>query len=67
MAMGGAQRPLRRSPTAAQATAWRLAPSVPTVAAVVGFVVLGLVLAYFVPAGLVHQLTPRHVLAGGAP
>jgi hypothetical protein len=65
MSMGGAQRPLWRSPTGAQGRAWRLVPSVPTVAAIVGFVVLGLVLAYFVLAGLVHQLTPRHVLAGG--
>jgi hypothetical protein len=64
MSMGGAQRPLRRSSAAAQGTAWRLAPSLPRVAAVVGFVVLGLVVAFFVLAGLVHQLTLRHVLAG---
>jgi hypothetical protein len=64
MSMGGAQRPLRRSSAAAQGTAWRLAPSLPRAAAVVGFVVLGLVVAFFVLAGLVHQLTLRHILAG---
>jgi MFS family permease len=61
MSMGGAQRP----PAAAQGTTWRLASSLPTVAAAVGFVVLALVVGYFLLAGLVHQLTPRHVLAGG--
>jgi hypothetical protein len=65
MSMGGARRPSGRSPDAVQGAAWRLAPSLPTVATVVGIAVLSLVVAYFLLAGLVHQLTPRHVLAGG--
>ena len=65
MSMGGAQRPSGRPPDAAQGAAWRLAPSLPTVAAVIGFVLLALPVVYFLLGALVHQLTPRHVLVSG--
>jgi hypothetical protein len=62
MLMGGAQRPAGRPSAAAQGAAWRLAPSLPTVAAGAGFVVLSLAVVYFWLGGLVHQLGPRNVL-----
>ncbi len=65
MFMGGEQRPAGRPPVAAKGAAWRLAPSLPTVAAGAGFVVLALTVVYFLLGGLVHQLTPRHILVGG--
>jgi MFS family permease len=63
--MGGAQRPSGRPPVAAKARAWRSAPSLPTVAAVLGCVVLALAIVYFWLAGLAHQLTTRHILVVG--
>jgi hypothetical protein len=63
--MGGAQRPSGRPPTEATARARRLALSRPTLAAVLGFVLLAMVAAYLSLLGLVHQLTPHHILLGG--
>ena len=65
MSMGGAKRPCGRSPDAAQGAAWRLNRSLPTVAAIVGFVMLAWAVVYFLLAVLVHQLTPRHTLVPG--
>jgi hypothetical protein len=63
--MGGAQLPAGRQPVTAKAGTRRFAPSLPTVAAAAGFVVLALAVVYLVLAVLVHQLTPRNVLVAG--
>jgi hypothetical protein len=55
-----------RQPVTAKAGTRRFAPSLPTVAAAAGFVVLALAVVYLVLAGLVHQLTLRNVLVAGA-
>jgi hypothetical protein len=65
MFMGGEQQPAGQPAVAAKGAAWRLVPSLPTVAAGAGFVVLALTVVYFLLAGLVHQLTPRPILVGG--
>src|SRR2546429_4884999 len=65
--MGGAQLPAGRQPVAARAGTRRFAPSLPTVAAAVGFVVLALAVVYLVLAGLVHQLTPGQCPSCGIP
>jgi hypothetical protein len=66
MPMRGAQRPPgRQQPGAAQAGTRRFAPSLPTAAAVLGFVMLALAVGYFALVGLGHQLTPRIILLEG--
>jgi hypothetical protein len=65
MFMGGKQQPAGQPAVAAKGAARRLVPSLPTVAAGAGFVVLALTVVYFLLAGLVHQLTPRPILVGG--
>ena len=62
--MGGVRRSAARRPDAAKAGTWRLAPSLPTVAAVTGFVALALAVVYFWLSALAHQ-TPRHILVAG--
>ena len=54
----------RRQPDAAKAGTWRLAPSLPTAAAVTAFVALALAVVYFWLGALAHQ-SPRHILVAG--
>src|SRR5579872_4017169 len=65
MPMGATHRPSGHPPGGARVGAWRLVPSLPTVAAGLGFLVLALAVAYFWLAALLHQLTPRHTLVVG--
>jgi two-component system NarL family sensor kinase len=62
--MGGVRRSAGRQPDAAKARTWRLAPSLPTPAAVTAFVALALAVVYFWLGALAHQ-TPRHILVAG--
>src|SRR5579872_4886591 len=62
--MGGVRRSAGRQPDAAKAGTWRLAPSLPTAAAVTAFVALALAVVYFWLGALAH-LTPRHILVAG--
>jgi hypothetical protein len=63
--MGGVRQPPGRPPVAAKGAAWRLAPSLPTLAAGVGCVIVALAVVYYWLASLAHQLTPRHGLVAG--
>ena len=63
--MRGALRPLGQQPDPATAGTRRFVPLLPTVAAVLGFVMLALAVGYFALVGLGHQLTPVTVLLEG--
>ena len=63
--MRGALRPLGQQPDPATAGTRRFVPLLPTVAAVLGFVMLALAVGYFALVGLGHQLTLVTVLLEG--
>jgi hypothetical protein len=63
--MGTAQLPAERQPVAAKGRTWHFAASLPTVARVLGLVLLALAVVYFVLAGLGDQLTPRTIVLEG--
>ena len=63
--MRGALRPLGQQPDPATAGTRRFVPLLPTVAAVLGFVMLALTVGYFALVGLGHQLTTVTVLLEG--